>query len=122
MVGKSQRKSGSLMAELVVAMAILSLALMPLGYSFLKELRLMTISYQRAVAMEIIDGEMEILVAGEWHEFKPGAQAYPLQSQAARNLPPGSATLTVTGKHLRLDWRPERKATGGEVLREADAK
>ena len=59
---------GMLMAELVVAMAILMIAVMPIGYSFMQDARLFRVTYQRAVAMEIVDGEMEILVAGEWRE------------------------------------------------------
>jgi len=40
-------------------------------------------SYQRAVAMEIVDGEIEILAAGEWLAFKSGAQDTRFHSVAA---------------------------------------
>jgi len=49
---------------------------LPLAYSVASEKRLARASYQRAVAMEIVDGEIEILAAGEWLAFKSGAQDY----------------------------------------------
>ncbi len=98
-----------LATELIVAMSILVLAMMPLAYSFAQEQKLVRNSYRRAVAMELIDGEMEILMAGEWRAFNPGAQPYSFHAASATNLPPGKATLTITGRHLRLDWQPEQK-------------
>ena len=56
---------GLLLTEMVVAMAILVVAVLPLAYSIISEQRLLRTYYQRAVAMEIVDGEMEALVAGE---------------------------------------------------------
>jgi hypothetical protein len=117
---KSQ--SGALATELVVAMAILVLAVIPLAFTYPQEEKLLRSSYQRAVAMELVDSEMEILLAGEWHSFKEGAQPYTFHAQSATNLPPGRVELTVTGKHLRLDWLPAKKSSGGEVVREADVK
>ena len=122
MVKPCPNKSGSLATELMVAMAILVIAMMPLAYSFEQEQILVRNSYRRAVAMEIIDGEMEILLAGEWHSFSAGTQSYPLHAVSAANLPAGRTTLTIVGQHLRLDWQPDKKASGGEVVREADAK
>jgi hypothetical protein len=118
----SRREAGSLVTEAIVAIAILLLAMFPLGYAFTQEYQLAHSSYRRAVAMEIVDGEMEILLAGEWRALPQGAQAYSFHAASAKNLPPGSATLTITGKHLRLAWTPETKASGGAELREADAK
>jgi hypothetical protein len=122
MVRLARRDAGSLVMELIVAIAILVLAMFPLGYAFTQEHSLARRSYQRAVAMEIIDGEMEILLAGEWRSFPQGTQTYQLHAESAKNLPPGKATLTITGKHLRLGWTPESKSARGMVLREADAK
>jgi hypothetical protein len=110
------------MMELIVAMAIIVIAMFPLAYSFMQERRLARGSYQRAVAMEMVDGEMEILLAGDWRSLPQGAQEYALHGESAKNLPPGKAMLTIAGKHLRLHWAPEKKSSGGEVLREADAK
>jgi hypothetical protein len=122
MVKRSRRDSGVLTTELIVAMAIISIAMLPLAFSYVQEEKLLRGSYQRAVAMELVDGEMEILLAGEWRAFPEGAQPYSFHAESATNLPPGKATLTVTGKHLRLDWLPAKKSSGGEVVREADVK
>ena len=64
------------MVDLLVGMAILTLAIMPLTFSFVHERQLLRAEYFRAVAMEIVDGEMEILAAGEWRDFPDGPQIY----------------------------------------------
>jgi hypothetical protein len=116
------KTSGMLSTELMVAMAILIMAMMPLAFTFAQEQKLMRNSYRRAVAVELVDGEMEILLAGEWHHFNPGRQTYQLHGDAVKSLPPGKTTLTITGQHLRLEWQPDKKSSGGEVVREADTK
>jgi hypothetical protein len=117
-------ENGMLMAELVVAMAILMIAVMPIGYSFMQDARLFRVTYQRAVAMEIVDGEMEILVAGEWRAFPEGPQAYTVHAEAAANLPPGRFQLTRAGNQLRLEWAPiDKRGMGvGTVVREVTLK
>ena len=50
------RQAGALMVELLVAMALVAGALLPLAYSLASERRLVRATYQRAVAMEIVDG------------------------------------------------------------------
>ena len=55
-----------LMTELMVAIAFLSIAVLPLALSFAKEHQYLRSCYQRAVVMELVDGEMELLIAGEW--------------------------------------------------------
>jgi type II secretory pathway pseudopilin PulG len=117
---RASRQRGSLVTEILVAISILSIAALPLMSSFIAAQRSVRRSYQHAVAMEIIDGEMEILLHGEWREFPQGAQPYDLHGDAAKNLPPGHATLIVSGNHVRLEWTPDR--AGGKVVREADAK
>ncbi|MSU60157.1 MAG: hypothetical protein EXS35_18630 [Pedosphaera sp.] len=116
------RERGALMAEMVVAMALLIFALMPLAYSFTKEQRYLRSCYQRAVAMEFVDGEMEVLLAGEWRAFKDGVQPYQPHGLALTNLPPGKFELTVAGPKLRLEWSPAVKDHGGAVVREAAVK
>ena len=55
---------GFLEVDLLVGLAILMLAVLPLGYSFVRERRALKIEYCRSVADEIVDGEMEIIAAG----------------------------------------------------------
>ncbi len=116
------RQRGSLMVELLVALAIVVGLLLPLAYSFAGERRFSRACYQRAVAMEIVDGELEALLAGEWRAFGPGTHDYQVHAGAATNLPPGRFTLSVQPGKLRLRWQPATKDHGGPVTREAIVK
>ena len=113
---------GALMTEMVVAMSFLMVAMLPLAFSFAKEQRYLRSCYQRAVAVEIVDGEMEVLLAGEWRACKNGVQEYVPRGGAMKNLPPGKFALTKTGSQLRLEWLPAVKDHGGNVVREAVVK
>ncbi len=113
---------GFLMVDLLVGMAILTLAIMPLTFSFVHERQLLRAEYFRAVAMEIVDGEMEILAAGEWRDFPDGPQIYTVHAQAAARLPSGHFQLTKTGKHLRLEWKSDQRRGVGTVAREITVK
>lgn len=106
------------MTELVVAMAILLIAMLPLSYSLWHDRQLSRASYYRAVAMEIVDGEIELLAAARGQDLEPGTRPYPVQAESAKNLPPGSFLLTREGRKLRLEWRPAQKSRGGRVVRE----
>ena len=116
---RNGRKRASLMIELLAAMAILAGVAIPLAWSLSSERRLARALYQRAVAMEIIDGEMEILVAGEWREFSQGRHEYTVRAMSATNLPLGGFYLTVEPKVVRLEWQPAVKHHGGALQREA---
>ena len=109
---------GMVLIELVVAMAILAIALLPLGYAAGSTARRLRANYQRAVAVEIVDGEMEILAAGEWRAFPEGAQPYTIHAKAAASLPPGHFQFTRAGNHLRLEWSSTEKRGIGAVVRE----
>ena len=108
------------MADLMVSMALVVAIVFPLAYSFVSERRLARADYQRAVAMEIVDGEMEALVAGEWRSFTPGEHDYPVTAAAATNLLSGRFVLSVQSHKLQLEWRPAGKHQGGRVSREAE--
>jgi hypothetical protein len=115
-------KRGFLMTDLVVGMAILTLAIMPLAFSFGREQQLLRAEYFRAVAVEIVDGEMEILAAGEWRDFPDGPQVYTVHANAAVHLPPGHFQLTKTGHHLRLEWLSDKRRGIGAAVREITVK
>jgi hypothetical protein len=106
----------------MVALAILALAVLPVAYSISQERKLTRAYYYRAVAMEIVDGELEVLRAGAWRQFKEGAQPYESRAESAAQLPPGRFTLTVTGDQLRLVWQAEGKGAGSAVVREGRVK
>jgi len=114
-----RNRQGSIMVELVIAIGILTAVLLPLTYSYMDEQHQCHLTYIRAIAMELVDGEMEVLATGEWHTFGEGTHDYAVHAGAVRNLPPGKFTLTVRGRQLRLEWRPENPRHGIPVVREA---
>lgn len=114
-----RRARGSLSAELTVALGVLVAAVLPLSVAFVHDQTALRSRYFRAVALEIVDGEMEVLAAGEWRAFPPGRQPYPVRAEAAKNLPPGAFILTLTNGRARLEWVPETRGAGGTVVREA---
>ena len=116
------RRRGSLMAEMLVAIAMLMIAMVPVAYSFDAEKRAARATYNHAIAMEIVDGEMEVLLAGEWRAFTPGTHPYPVKADALTNLPPGQFTLTLETNKVRLEWKPSMTRRGGPVVREATLK
>lgn len=109
---------GALSTDVAIALAILCVAMIPLSYAFLKDRVVGKAYYQRAVAMEIVDGELEVLLAGEWRAYPEGAQPYAVSSLAATNLGKGEFLLTRSNNLVRLEWRPAEKRQGGKVARE----
>jgi hypothetical protein len=117
-----RRAAGFLEVDLVIGMAILSLAIVPLGFAFVHERQMLKIEYARSVATEIVDGEMEILVAGSWKNLPAGLQNYSVHAKAAAVLPEGHFQLTKTANHLRLEWNAVKKTGIGAIVREATIK
>ena|SRR5579859_2760184 len=113
-----QSRRGVLEIDMAMAMLVLAVAIMPLAFSFAKEREVLRTDYCRAVADEIVDGEMEILAAGDWKNFPDGEQSYTVHSRAAANLPAGHFELTKNAHHLRLEWLPDRRRGIGVVARE----
>ena len=111
-------KHAYLEVDLLVALAILSLAIMPIGFSFARERQVLKMEYCHSVANEIVDGEMEILAAGDWKNYPDGLQNYPVNARAAASLPPGHFQLAKTGNHLRLEWNSDEKHGLGTIVRE----
>jgi len=98
---------GTLTAEVMVALAILAAVMIPLVASSVQDQRHTRELYLRAVAMEVVDGEMEALAAGAWTAFDEGEHAYPVTAQAAANLPSGKFVFTRTPSAIRLEWLPD---------------
>lgn len=110
---------GSLMLELIVAIGVLGYVLGSFAATYWHEMKLGKARYWRAIAIEIVDGEMEALLAGEWRAFNEGTHEYPIRADAAANLPDGQFLFTRKDKTLKLEWRPAQKGRGGNVIREA---
>ncbi len=118
---RRKERGSALLVELVGAMLVLTLAIMPITLMLLKDQRACREHYHKAVAMEIVDGEMEVLRAGYWKEFKQGAQPYPTTANSATNLPEGELRLTLQGEKIRLEWEPkEQRFQSIHIVREAD--
>ena len=121
MITKQERRKergSALLAELIGAMLVLTLAIMPITVMLLKDQRACREYYYKAVAMEIVDGEMEILAAGGVGGISEGSQPYAVNAAAATNLPPGKFTLTREGKTLRLEWQANEPLEHLRVNRE----
>ena len=103
-----------------IAMGILAAVLIPLAFSFSLEQKLLQAYYHRAIALTLIDSEMELLAAGEWKGLEEGSREYSISARTAENLPPGRFVLTVDLPKLRLEWVPDRKQRGGVVSREIE--
>jgi hypothetical protein len=114
----SVREEGFLDVDVAVGLVILAVAILPLGFSFMHERKAFEVDYGRAVANEIVDGEIEILAAGDWKSFPDGRQTYTVHSRAAANLPVGHFELIKNGTHLRLEWLPDAHQGVGAVIRE----
>jgi hypothetical protein len=116
------RQRGALIFEVVMAMAILGIAVLPLGYTLNSDAKIFRATYRRAVAMEIVDGEIEILSAGAWRDIPEGSRPYAAHANARANLPPGRFLLTRAGNHIRLEWISENKSGVGTISREVTVK
>ncbi|HEX7653303.1 MAG TPA: hypothetical protein VF607_07345 [Verrucomicrobiae bacterium] len=113
---------GFLQIDLVAALVLLTIALIPVGFAFQRERHLLQVEYQRAAIDELVDGELELLVAGGAQIIPAGEQPYLMHSRILSHLPPGHFQLTRTERHLQLAWLPDEKAGVSAVVREATLK
>jgi len=112
-----KRPLGSVMiAELVVATALVVGALLPLSMAIFRDTRVLRAEYCRAAIMELILGELEVLRSGGWTAWPEGRHEYPISGWVITNLPEGRFILTRTGGHLRLEWIPEGPHDRGRVV------
>lgn len=114
---RTSTRQGSLQIDLVIALGILALTLLPLASSVRGERRLCRALYHRAIAVSLVDSEAEILLAGEWKRYSEGTHDYTIDARAAKNLPPGTLQLTRTETELTLTWQPSHQHAGGKVSR-----
>jgi hypothetical protein len=109
-----------LLTELVIAIALMAMVVLPLAFGFSKEQKLCRAYYFQAVAMEIVDGEMELLKAGAWKKIPEGTGDYAIRAESATNLPPGRFLVTRKDRLVRLEWAPDKLGKGGRVVRELE--
>ena len=110
---------GMTILEVAVAASILGIAVTAFAGIHWSEQKMARECYYRAVSMQIVDGEMERLVAGEWKAYAEGSHEYDVIAESAGNLPPGRFMLTVGKKSVRLEWVPAHVVAGSPIMREA---
>lgn len=115
----SRRRTGALTTDLVVALAILAMAVLPMGVHFGRETAAARENYRRAVAMELVDAEIEILRAGEWKRLHEGTQEWNLDGRAAGNLPGSRLLAHRHDRSVRLEWFSRTNARLPQVIRKA---
>ncbi|HEY1169921.1 MAG TPA: hypothetical protein VGH19_01010 [Verrucomicrobiae bacterium] len=109
-------EKGMLMVELNAALGIMMLLIFSLAVPIAWDRAVIRSTSHRAVAMEIVDGEAEILMAGAWKSYGTGAHEYPMPYKAAEALPKGRFVLLVEDKGVALEWRMAQR-DGGENVR-----
>jgi hypothetical protein len=117
-----RRCGGWMNVDMLVAIALLLLVVLPLAYGMVGERRLLDAELRRAALVELLDGELEVLLAGEWRQRPEGESDIPLTGAAAARLLPGRCVLIKSGKSLRLEWRSEKHDGAVSVSKEAVAR
>jgi hypothetical protein len=113
-----RRARGFLSVDLVIAMAIFLIGFFSLAYVSNREMRLARAYYYDAVAMSLVDGELEVLAAGEWRTLTDGMREFEIKAPAFESLPAGKMQVTRTPELVRLEWIPAGKGNGRRIVRE----
>ena len=103
--------------DMTIAITILFLAVLPLAYSFASDAKAMRRIYERAIAMELLDGKMEVLAAGAWKNYPTGTNEIRLTGNAATNLTTDRALLIIKPELIRLEWHTGNRRSQG-IIRE----
>ena len=111
-----------LQLDVAVAITVLALVFIPLSVSSSGDLDLARRQYFEAVALQLIDGEMDVLLAGERRKYTPGEYGITPVGEAVQNLPEGEFVLTVHDQKLTLAWGPTKRAKWGRVERVVELK
>lgn len=111
-----------LQLDVAVAITVLALVFIPLSVSSSGDLDLARRQYFEAVALQLIDGEMDVLLAGERRKYTPGEHQIKPVGEAVQNLPEGEFVLTVHDQKLTLAWVPTKRVKWGRVERVVELK
>ena len=106
-----------LQLDVAVAITVLALVFIPLSVSSSGDLDLARRQYFEAVALQLIDGEMDVLLAGERRKYTPGEHQIKPVGEAVQNLPEGEFVLSVQDQKLILAWVPKKLVKWGRVDR-----
>jgi|TARA_B100001250_G_C19779176_1_gene781018 hypothetical protein len=108
--------------DVVVAIAILMLVFIPLTVTSSGKLDLARRHHVEAVVLQLIDGEIDVLLAGEQKKYNFGEHRITPSGEAAEDLPKGEFILTLKEKQLSLAWVPVKLAKWGRIEREVNLK
>ena len=111
-----------LQLDVAVAITFLALVFIPLSISSSGDLDLARRHYFEAVALQLIDGEMDVLLAGERRKYTTGEHRITPVGEAVQNLPEGEFVLTVHDQKLTLAWVPTKRAKWGRIERVVELK
>jgi hypothetical protein len=104
--------------DLFLAMAVFLVGFFGVAYLASREMKLARAYYYDAIAMSLVDGELEVLAAGAWRSLPEGESTYSSKAPATRSLPPGRFLATRTPEVIRLEWLPAGKGRGRHIIRE----
>ena len=111
------KRSAFLQLDVAIAITVLALVFIPLSVSSSGDLDLARRHYFEAVALQLIDGEMDVLLAGERRKYTPGEHRIKPVGESVQNLPEGEFVLSVQDEKLTLTWVPKKLVKWGRVDR-----
>lgn len=116
------RRWAFIQLDVAVALALLFIVFIPFGVSSWGDLDLARRQLHEAVARQLIDGEMDVLLAGERRNYTLGEHRIIPVGESVQNLPEGKFILTVEDQKLTLAWIPKKVAKWGRVERVVELK
>ena len=108
--------------DIAVAIVILGLIFIPLSVTSSAKLDLARRHHFEAVALNLIDGEIDVLLAGEIKKYKLGKSLITPPGEAVGSLPKGEFILTLNEKTIKLEWVPKKLTKWGRIQREVNLK
>ena len=108
--------------DVMGAIVILMLVFIPLTVTSSRKLDLARRHHVEAVVLQLIDGEIDVLLAGEHKKYNFGEHRITPAGEAAEDLPKGDFILTLKKKQLSLVWIPVKQAKWGRIDREVNLK
>lgn len=118
----NRSRAGGLLPDLAVALLLLTVALLPLAYSFASQRRLLQAEMDRAAVVQLVDGELELLLAGPWKNLPDGSSTIVLRTNGMARAVAGTCVVMKQGRALKIEWTPQAHSGVGRVVREGAAR
>jgi len=117
-VPPARNQRGFASIDLFLAMAIFLVGFFFVAYLSTREMKLARAYYYDAIAMSLVDGELEVLAAGAWRELPTGESEFRSKAPTRESLPPGRLRATRSDRLVRLEWIPANRGNGRHITRE----